>query len=127
MCSLVKEVVWDRHMLRELRHEKRKPTFLQTDNAGVFKQATKAINHTIAKHYRIAQAYIRSMTSDGIIKVEKVDTKDNVSDIFTKALLAPQFRHLKAMLMGHQALPQPNVEDYYTLCREEIVQNFDWH
>jgi hypothetical protein len=106
MTSLVKEVVWARHMLRELRHAQRGPTVLLTDNAGVFKQATKAINHTIAKHYRIAQAYIRSMVSDGVVEVAEVDTKENTSDMLTKALHAPLFRYHKAALMGPQTAPQ---------------------
>ena len=93
-------------MLRELRHAQRGPTVLLTDNAGVFKQATKAINHTIAKHYRIAQAYIRSMVSDGVVEIAEVDTKENTSDMLTKALHAPLFRYHKAALMGPQTAPQ---------------------
>ena len=61
MQSLVKEVVWERHLLNELRFPQPKPTLALTDNDGVLKQSTKAINHSTAKHYRIAQAYIRSI------------------------------------------------------------------
>ena len=59
LVSLVKEVIWVRHLLRELGFGQDSPTVLRTDNAGVFNQSTKAINHTMAKHYRISQAYIR--------------------------------------------------------------------
>jgi hypothetical protein len=35
----------------------------------------------VAKHYRMAQAYIRQKGEDGSIKVEQSDTKLNASDI----------------------------------------------
>jgi hypothetical protein len=38
MQSLVKEVVWERHLLSELRFRQSKPTLLPTDNDGVLKQ-----------------------------------------------------------------------------------------
>ena len=77
MQSLTKEVVWDRHLLHELHHGQESRTPLLTDNDGVMKQSTKAINHSTAKHYRIAQAYIRSKVDDGTIEVGSVDTSLN--------------------------------------------------
>ena len=71
--SLGKEVIWTRHLLRDLLCPQRKPTGVQTDNDGVFKQSTKAINHATAKHYRIAQAFIRQICSTLIMKMLRVD------------------------------------------------------
>ena len=102
MQSLVKEVVWERHLLRELRFPQSNPTSLATDNAGVLKQSTKAVNHSTAKHYRIAQAYIRSMVNNKTIEVERVSTEDNAADLFTKALHAPTFLRHRATIMGPQ-------------------------
>ena len=45
MQSLTKEVVWDRRLLHELHHGQESRTPLLTDNDGVMKQSTKAINH----------------------------------------------------------------------------------
>jgi hypothetical protein len=102
MVSLVKEVVWERHLLHELRHTQEEPTCVATDNDGVLKQSTKAINHSEAKHYRIGQAYIRSNGDDGTIRVEGIDTADNPADIFTKALHATAFTRHRDTIMGPQ-------------------------
>ena len=103
MQSLVKEVVWERHLLSELRFHQCSPTLLLTDNDGVLKQSTKAINHSTAKHYRIAQAYIRSMVQNQTIKVDRIDTAANPADLFTKALHAPAFHRHRATIMGPQS------------------------
>jgi hypothetical protein len=101
MVSLVKELVWGRHLLQELLHAQEEPSVALTDNDGVLKQSTKAINHTTAKHYRIAQAYIRNHNGTSVA-VGGVDTSKNPSDIFTKALHAAPFLRHRAALMGPQ-------------------------
>ena len=101
--SVVKELVWERHLLSELGFTQTKPTLLQTDNDGVLKQSTKSINHSTAKHYRIAQAYIRSMAENKTVTVERVDTAQNPADFFTKALHFPVFKRHRATIMGPQS------------------------
>jgi hypothetical protein len=102
MVSLVEEIVWERHLLHELRYAQSKPTPAATDNDGVLKQSTKAINHSGAKYYRIGQAYIRSNGEDNTVKVEGIDTADNPADIFTKALAASAFTRHRDTIMGPQ-------------------------
>ena len=103
MLSLVKEIIWDRHLLRELLHPQEGPTLVLTDNDGVLKQTTKAINHTAAKHYRIAQAYIREKVNDGVIEAGPVASAMNASDMFTKPLHAPAFSLHRGTVMGPQS------------------------
>ena len=103
--SQAKQVVWERHMLKDVRHPMTKPTQVQCDNEGVVKQTTKFINHTAAKHYRIAQAYIRQLCTEKVIDVTKVDTADNPADLFTKALHAPAFTKHRETVMGPQEPP----------------------
>lgn len=105
MQSLVKDTVWARRFLSELGCPMRQPTVLRTDNDGVLKQSTKTINHTAAKHYRIAQAYIREKVSDKTIAVIGENSANNETDIFTKALNAPPFVRHRTTLMGPQECP----------------------
>ena len=56
----------------------------------------------MVKHYRIAQAYIRSMVNNQTIKVERVDTEQNPADLLTKALHAPAFLRHRGAIMGPQ-------------------------
>jgi len=102
LASLVKEVVWIRHLLHEIRHPQTKPTRTRTDNQGVKIQATKAVNHATAKHYRISQAYIRSKGDDGTVEVEKVASALNHSDFLTKALCTELFVRHRDAVMGPQ-------------------------
>jgi hypothetical protein len=102
MVSLVKEMVWERHLLHELRHAQSGPTLVATYNDRVMKESTKAINHSGAKHYRIGQAYIRSNGEDNTVKVEGIDTADNPADIFTKALAVSALTRHRDTIMGPQ-------------------------
>jgi hypothetical protein len=105
LASTVKEVVWIRHLLHDIRHPQTKPTKTRTDNQGVKIQATKAVNHATAKHYRISQAYIRSKGDDGTVEVEKVSAADNHSDFLTKALCTELFVRHRDAVMGPQRPP----------------------
>jgi hypothetical protein len=96
--------MWGRHLLRELGFEQRLATIALTDNEGVEKQSTKAINHTGAKHYRIAQAMIRQLNEDKIIETEYVNTDHNCADLLTKPLLTSSFERHRRTIMGPQSL-----------------------
>jgi hypothetical protein len=104
MVSLVKEIVWERHLLRELRHPQERPTPAATDNDGVLNQSTKGVNHSTAKHYRVGQAYIRDNGNNETVKIETVDTADNAPDIITKALDFRAFARHRDSIMGPQSL-----------------------
>jgi hypothetical protein len=105
LASLVRELVWIRQLCYELRLPQSAPTVTGTDNQGVHLQSTKAINHATAKHYRISQAYIRSKSEDGTIKVVKVPSDLNHSDFFTKALCFKLFDLHRFHTMGPQNPP----------------------
>jgi hypothetical protein len=105
LVALTKEVVWLRHLLWDLGFPQSAPTPAYTDNDGVLSQATKAINHAAAKHYRLGQAYVRQLGKSKVIKVKGISTSDNAADIFTKALAAPLFLKHRLTIMGPQAPP----------------------
>ena len=112
LASLVKDVVWTRQLAHEMRRNMSGPTTLDTDNQGVHIQSTKAINHATAKHFRVAQAYIRSKGEDGSIRVNKIGTNDNHSDFLTKALCSELFRKHRDVVMGPKHLQEfvPHIE-----------------
>jgi hypothetical protein len=106
LAGLVKDTVWTRHLIANIRRPQKIPTELDTDNQGVHIQSTKAINHATAKHYRISQAYIREKGADGSVHVNKVGTTDNHADFLTKALCAELFFKHRDAVMGPLALQQ---------------------
>jgi hypothetical protein len=109
MESLIKELLWERHLLEELKHAQSEPSVALTDNDGVLKQSTKAVNHTTAKHYRISQAFIRSHNGSAVT-VAGVDTDKNPSDMYTKALHTVPFVRHRAAIMGPQVAGQSSCE-----------------
>ena len=67
LASLVKDVVWTRHLADDMRRPQTNATELDTDNQGVHIQSTKAINHATAKHFRVSQAFIRGKEEELMI------------------------------------------------------------
>ena len=65
--GLVKDTVWMRRLLHELGFKFSDTITQRVDNRGVFLQSTKQVNHATAKHFRIGQAFIRSMVGTGIL------------------------------------------------------------
>ena len=106
LTALVKDVVWLRHLLADLGLVQVGPTQASTDNQGVFLQSVKQVNHATAKHFRIAQAYIRYCGESGAVVVLKVATERNGSDMLTKCLPAKLFLRHRLFLMGPQAPPR---------------------
>ena len=100
--DLVKDTIWLKELVRELGYELSPSTSLGTDNDGVWKQSTKAFNHSGAKHYRLAQSYIRQAQRNRVINVESEDTDLNAADIFTKALSSAVFMRHQQTIMGPQ-------------------------
>ena len=104
MTALAKNLVWLWHLLHDLGfdHSTIGPAEIMTDNQGVARQSNKFVNHAVAKHYRISQAYIRQLVGNLIMKVKEVPTDANPSDFFTKALNAALFTKHRAAIMGPQ-------------------------
>jgi hypothetical protein len=104
--NLLKEVIWERNLLSELGFPQQNPTYCYSDNDGVIIQSTKVVNHATAKHYRIAQAFIRQVCADGVAKAIPIHTSLNPSDIGTKpSLSASTFQRHVLSIMGPQQNP----------------------
>ena len=103
--GLAKEIVWERNFLEEIDEPPKEPTIGTCDNAGVILQSANQINHGKAKHYRLAQGYIRDLKSRGVLQPKDINTEDNPADIFTKALDKQKFLKFRAMIMGPQSPP----------------------
>ena len=104
--GMAKDAVWLRQLFHELGFKIRGPTDLRTDNRGVYLQSTKQVNHATAKHFRIGQAYIRSLVDCGVLKFSEESSKKNESDMFTKGSMPTiQFAACKYQVMGPQDRP----------------------
>jgi hypothetical protein len=103
--ELCKEIIWDRLLLYEMGYKQVYATPCYTDNDGVLIQSKKAVNHAMAKHFRIAQAFIKMLVRHVEIEVRRVDSEENPTDTFTKPLTKGPFVKHRLTIMGPQDAP----------------------
>ena len=53
------------------------------------------IMHSKTKHIPIKYHYLREQVSQKTVKLEYIDTKEQIADIFTKPLPKEDFEHLR--------------------------------
>ena len=91
-----KEAVWMKKFLAELEiiptiiH----PVPLYCDNNGAIALAKEPRSHQKSRHILRKYHLIREIVDRQDIKIERVDTKNNIADPLTKALPRLQFEHL---------------------------------
>ena len=65
--------------------------------------ATKTLSedpllHSRVKHVNIKHHFLREQVQSSALQLQYVNTKDNIADLFTKALDIKQFTHLHSFL-----------------------------
>ncbi|KAE8883223.1 Retrovirus-related Pol polyprotein from transposon TNT 1-94 [Phytophthora fragariae] len=91
----VQEVLWTRAMLTDMGTLQRNATTIWEDNQGAIALAQNAGYHGRTKHVDIRHHFIRENVERGTVKVEYVDTKNQLADILTKALGTKTLKFLR--------------------------------
>ena len=85
-----KEAVWIRSFINDLRIP---GLFIDTvpyiDNNSASKLTRNSEFHSRSKHIDVKHHFVREKVEEEVINTQRVDTKDNVADIFTKTLARP--------------------------------------
>ncbi|KAJ0869676.1 putative RNA-directed DNA polymerase [Helianthus annuus] len=92
------QAVWMRKMLKELGHEQQEATPIWCDNRSTVFLTKNQGFHSRTKHINIKYHFIRSLVEEKEIKLVPCDTKEQIADIFTKALGVEQFCCLRSKL-----------------------------
>jgi gluconate kinase len=71
---------------------------LYCDNLRVINISKNPVQHSKTKHIDIHHHFIRDLIESKIVALEHVGTKEQVADIFIKALDANQFEKLRGKL-----------------------------
>jgi hypothetical protein len=90
-----KQAMWMHSFLEELNMPQARPATLYCDNTGAVALAKDAKGHARVKHIDIREHYIRECVETGDIEVLRVESTNNLADIFTKIL--PRDAHLAAV------------------------------
>jgi hypothetical protein len=70
------------------------------DNIGALQLARAPRITPRTKHFAIKYHFFREHVKQGEVKLYKIDTKEQLADIFTKGLTKVTFEKLRHMLMG---------------------------
>lgn len=90
-----KELIWIKRLLLELADPDQLPT-LYVDNASAVKLAKNPEYHKRSKHIDVRYFYVREKYLDAELKLEHIDGKNQLADLFTKPLEGSRFNLLRS-------------------------------
>ena len=79
-------IVWIKQLLKGMKEDIIEPVILYCDNTSSINISKNHMMHTKTKHIAIKYHYLRELVQDKEVKMEYVNTKENIADILTKAL-----------------------------------------
>jgi len=97
-AETAKSIIWLRELLGEMRHPLDGPTRLMVDNQSAITVAARTSAHGRTKHIRLRYHFLQDEVAAGTLRLEYVNTKAQVADILTKALVDKQYGELRAGL-----------------------------
>ena len=92
-CLAARDVVWIRRVLREILLPQQAATTMYIDNQSAMKLAKHLMTKPASRHILLRYHWLRDQVRDGRLKLEYVNTDDNLADPFTKVL--PKFKYQK--------------------------------
>ncbi|GKB85258.1 putative RNA-directed DNA polymerase [Tanacetum coccineum] len=86
LASTTCELIWIVKILKDLGVEGLLPAHLFCDSTSAISIAGNPVFHEKTKHFEIDLHLVREKVSDGVVKVVKVASANNVADVFTKGV-----------------------------------------
>ncbi|RVW65791.1 Retrovirus-related Pol polyprotein from transposon RE2 [Vitis vinifera] len=84
------ELIWLRHLLRELRFGKDEQMKLICDNQAALHIASNPVFHERTKHIEVTVISLERRSHSGCVATSFVNSNDQLADIFTKSLRGPR-------------------------------------
>jgi hypothetical protein len=94
MTEGAKEMVWIRRLLQDMDFQQTEPTSIRSDNLGAITLSNDATYHSRTKHINVAYHFIRERVASNDATLSYVQLKENLADLFTKAVETFQHRYL---------------------------------
>ena len=88
------ELIWLKHLLRELRFGKDEQMKLIYDNQAALHIASNLVFHERTKHIEIDYHFIREKIASGCVATSFVNSNDQLADIFTKSLRSLRIKYI---------------------------------
>jgi hypothetical protein len=94
-CS---NIVWFKQLLVGMKIEIKDPIVIYCDNTSAINISKNLVMHTKTKHIAIKYHFLRELVQDKELKLEYVNTKEKITDIFTKPLHKDAFPYLRGKI-----------------------------
>ena len=94
-CS---NVVWFKKLLASMKVEIKDLVVIFYDNTSVINISNNPMIHTKTKHVAIKQHFLKELVQDKEVRLEYVNTKEKITDMFTKPLPKEAFMYLRGKL-----------------------------
>lgn len=94
LATVVCEVIWVLKIFKDLNITTLTPVKVLCDNKSALQIAANPVFHERTKHFEMDLHFVREKILNGVIKTERVESSENVADIFTKGLVAYQHNYL---------------------------------
>ena len=91
-------IVWFKKLLESMKVEIKELVVMFCDNTSAINISKNLVMHSKTKHIAIKYHFFRELVQDKEIRLEYVHTKEQIADIFTKALPKDAFLYLKDKL-----------------------------
>jgi hypothetical protein len=93
-----KECIWLRTLLNSINHRQPNHTIISCDNTATKTLSEDPLLHSRVKHVDIKYHFLRERVQSGDLRLTYINTRENVADMFTKALDVKQFIYLRGFL-----------------------------
>lgn len=97
-ASSVCHATWLRRLLKTIHFPQEEATAIFIDNKSAIALAKNPVFHDRSKHIDTRYHYIRESVEKKEVELVYVSTKDQIADIFTKALKFEDFARLRAWI-----------------------------
>ena len=91
-------IVWIKHLFKGMGEEITKLVILYCDNTIAINISKNSVMHAKTTHIAIKYHYVRELVEDKEVKMEYVNSKEQIADIFTKPLPKDAFEYLRVKL-----------------------------
>ena len=88
------ELIWQRHLLQELRFGNDGQMNLICDNQGALHIASNPVFHERTKHIEVDYHFIREKIASGCMTISFVNSSDQLANVSTKSLRGPRIKYI---------------------------------
>jgi len=100
-CATTQEALWLIAILKGLGFQQSRPVQIHEDNQSAIAYSKNPTQHKYTKHIATRYHFVREQVDLKTVELIKVDTRDNVADLFTKPLeFEDHWRHTTRLLVS---------------------------